>query len=150
MAVARYLKSLAPGPQTFAPPPYHTQDQQEWPGAGLFAQDCAGCHGDEGQGKDAPALAGNPAVMSQDPSSVIHMILKGGHTPQTGQNAQIMPGFETRLTDQEVARVATYVRQGWGNRAPAVTADKARAIRAHIRDEPMWVTPPRSGAASSR
>ena len=150
LAVARYLKSLTPGPQPFAAPPYHTQGQQEWPGAGLFTQDCAGCHGERGQGKDAPALAGNPAVMSQDPSSVVHMILKGGHTPQTGGEAKIMPGFETQLTDQEIARVATYVRQGWGNYAPSVSAGKVRAIRQKIHDEPMWVKPRRAQQAKTR
>lgn len=141
LAVARYLKSLSAGPDPYAPPPYRTQEQQEWPGAGLYAQDCAGCHGDKGEGRGAPALGGNPAVMSHDPSSVIHMILKGGHMPQTGGEAKIMPGFETRLTDQEIARVATYVRQGWGNRAPSVEAGQVRSIRSRIRDEPMWVRP---------
>jgi mono/diheme cytochrome c family protein len=33
-----------------------------------------------------------------------------------------MPSFGWTLTDFEVAAVSTYVRNAWGNRAPAVDA----------------------------
>jgi mono/diheme cytochrome c family protein len=33
-----------------------------------------------------------------------------------------MPPFATSLKDDEVAAVVTYIRNAWGNRAPAVSA----------------------------
>jgi mono/diheme cytochrome c family protein len=35
-----------------------------------------------------------------------------------------MPAFRGILDDEEIADVLTYVRNSWGNAAPAVTADQ--------------------------
>ena len=41
-----------------------------------------------------------------------------------------MPAFGWLLSDQEVAAVLTYIRNAWGNNAPAVSAgDVAKARR---------------------
>ena len=40
-----------------------------------------------------------------------------------------MPSFGWTLTDFEVAAVATYVRNGWGNRAPPVDAAMVNKMR---------------------
>lgn len=40
-----------------------------------------------------------------------------------------MPAYP-KLTDQEVADVATYIRNSWGNAAPAVTVDEVAKARA--------------------
>ncbi len=143
-SIAHYLKSLPRGPLSKTPPPYATQSRQEWPGAGLYAQDCASCHGAAGQGRGrAPRLAGNPAVQSPDPASVIHIVLKGGRAPVTpGTGTAVMPGFEPALNDREVAELATYVRQGWGNRASSVSAATVRDERRFLRAEPVEPKPP--------
>jgi mono/diheme cytochrome c family protein len=39
-----------------------------------------------------------------------------------------MPPFGQVLKDYEIAAVATYVRNAWGNRAPEVTAVDALAM----------------------
>lgn len=142
-AIAHYLKDLPPGPLAYAPPPYATQDRQEWPGAGLYSQACASCHGIAGQGTGrAPRLAGNPAVQSADPSSVVHILLKGGRAPdQPGTRPAIMPGFEPALNDREIAELATYVRQGWGNRAPSVSEAMVRDERRFLHAEPVQPKP---------
>jgi mono/diheme cytochrome c family protein len=52
-----------------------------------------------------------------------------------------MPSFAWKLTDQEIADVATYVRNSWGNRASPVSAGdvatlrKALALRAPLNHE---------------
>lgn len=39
-----------------------------------------------------------------------------------------MPSYP-KLTDQQIADVATYIRNSWGNAAPAVTADEVAKAR---------------------
>jgi mono/diheme cytochrome c family protein len=143
-AIAHYLKALPMERQPYVAPSYATQARQEWPGAGLYAQACQSCHGTNGQGTDhAPRLAGNPAVQSADPASVIHILLKGGRAPDVaGVRPAAMPGFEPNLNDREIAEVATYVRQGWGNRAPAVGETKVRDERHFLRHEAYLTLPP--------
>ena len=43
-----------------------------------------------------------------------------------------MPDFTWRLDDQQVADVANFIRNGWGNKAAPVTADQVRKIRATL------------------
>ena len=40
-----------------------------------------------------------------------------------------MPGFGNELEDGQVAAVLTYIRNSWGNAAPAVTADQVAKLR---------------------
>ena len=40
-----------------------------------------------------------------------------------------MPGFANRLTDEEAAQLSTFIRQGWSNNAPAVTAKDVSEVR---------------------
>ena len=47
-----------------------------------------------------------------------------------------MPAFGWKLTDAQVAAVTTYIRNAWGNAAPAVTADDARAMRQALAANP--------------
>ena len=41
-----------------------------------------------------------------------------------------MPAFRDRLTDEEVATLATFVRQAWGNNADSVVAKTVSEVRA--------------------
>jgi mono/diheme cytochrome c family protein len=40
-----------------------------------------------------------------------------------------MPAFGRFLTDDQIAAVATYIRNAWGNAAPAVTAEQVKHMR---------------------
>jgi mono/diheme cytochrome c family protein len=40
-----------------------------------------------------------------------------------------MPAYAGKLTDQEIADVASYIRNSWGNAAPAVTAEQVKKAR---------------------
>lgn len=98
-----------------------------------FVNNCAACHRTNGKGYDEvfPTLAQNPTVNADDPSSVIHIILKGAQMPytKTAPTQFAMPGFAERLSDREVAEVASLVRRSWGNSAPAVTASQVAKVR---------------------
>ena len=43
-----------------------------------------------------------------------------------------MPSFAWKLDDQEVADVATFLRNSWGNDAPGVSASEVRQARKQL------------------
>jgi mono/diheme cytochrome c family protein len=45
--------------------------------------------------------------------------------PNTGS----MPAYSKDLSDQQIADVATYIRNSWGNAAPAVTPEQVAKAR---------------------
>lgn len=102
-------------------------------GAQVYLDNCSGCHLSSGQGeKNAfPQLAQNPAVVSEDASSVINIVLNGSHAPKTQKapTGLTMPGFAWRLDNQEVADVVNFIRNGWGNQAPDISASQVNEIR---------------------
>jgi mono/diheme cytochrome c family protein len=75
------------------------------------AAGCAGCHGPEGGGGVGPVLAGNANL--NNASLVVRQILQGG---------DVMPPFADRLSDEEIAAVANYIRTAWGNAAAEMIA----------------------------
>ena len=75
-------------------------------GQEVFEDNCAFCHGDDGMGANGPRLAGNEYVRAN--ASTIGLIL-GGY------ESHGMPAFRNRLNVREIAAVATYIRNSWGN-----------------------------------
>lgn len=71
-----------------------------------FGRNCAACHGAEGQGIAGPRLAGLAAL--EDPAFVISTIIQG----RTNHG---MPAFGPLLDDFQIAAIATYVRNSFGN-----------------------------------
>jgi mono/diheme cytochrome c family protein len=108
-------------------------------GAELFVDNCAACHRTDAKGYTNvfPAIAGNPTVLADDPTSVIRLLLAGSELPSTAVRPSNlgMPGFAERLSDTEIAQLATFIRQDFGNKAGAVTADQAKKVRQHLQDE---------------
>ena len=102
-------------------------------GGKVYEQQCAQCHGNQGQGEAGafPALAGNRAVVLADPTNVLRVVLQGGYLPATAGNPRPhgMPPFQQTLADEEVAAVATFVRNSWGNQAPGVGTIEAYRAR---------------------
>jgi len=88
-----------------APPAEPTVDELMATGGPLFAGVCAACHGPEGQGGVGPRLDGNGNLRSA--LGIIGPIL-WGFPPN-------MPAFGGQLSDEEVAAIATYVRNSWSN-----------------------------------
>ena len=46
-----------------------------------------------------------------------------------------MPAFGWKLTDEQVASVASYIRASWGNAGPPITADMVGRVRGHLKRE---------------
>ncbi len=132
-AIAVYLKSLpagAPEPAVSLPPPAQMADGEK-----LYRGACIACHEADGSGAPRiyPPLPGNANLQSADPSSTLRVILDGAATLTTPRapNAGSMPAYATKMSDQQIADVTTYMRNAWGNAAPTVTAAQvAKARRA--------------------
>ncbi|MDQ6882404.1 MAG: cytochrome c, partial [Pseudomonadota bacterium] len=124
-AMAVFLKALpqtAPPPQDVAP---SVRPAVALRGAKLYEQQCAQCHGDQGQGVPGayPSLAANRAVLMRQTANLVQVVLNGGFAPATEGNPRPfgMPPYVLLLSDADVAAVLTHVRTSWGNRAPAVS-----------------------------
>ena len=87
------------GGESAGPPPQQVVDQGDaTAGREVFGQNCAACHGGDGQGGSGPRLAGEQAYT--DPEAVVGQIRNGGGG---------MPAFEDRLSAQELADVSAFV-----------------------------------------
>jgi mono/diheme cytochrome c family protein len=73
-------------------------------GETIYSNTCAMCHGNEGQGGVGKELADNQDLA--DTSHVVKRIVQG-QAP--------MPAFGNSLSDEEIASVASYIRNSWGN-----------------------------------
>ncbi len=137
-AMAVYLKDLPAGmPEPAVPPPSQAQMMD---GARIY-QSCSACHEDDGTGAPRiyPPLPGNTNLQSTDPSSTLRIILDGAETVTTTRapNTGSMPAYARKLTDQEIADVATYIRNSWGNSAPAVTPAQVAKARRESSGNPL-------------
>lgn len=91
-------------------------------GAALYEQNCVICHGDTGAGQPPhfPALAGN-AVVSDLPRIVSNIHQGQGN----------MPPFPD-LQAAEIAALASYVRNSWGNAAGDATVEEVTVLLAGL------------------
>jgi mono/diheme cytochrome c family protein len=129
-AVAVYLQSLTPSPgRTAAAPQAGTMHR----GAAIYSDACASCHLEKGVGQPRyfPPLEHNAMLQQADPTGLEHLILAGGRIGSTSSRPSplTMPSFAWKLTDQEIADVSTYIRNSWGNEAPAVPVSSVAQLR---------------------
>ncbi|HEY8706405.1 MAG TPA: cytochrome c [Burkholderiaceae bacterium] len=133
-AMAAYLQALPPSAEAQGTPvAARGTAVVNGPGARLYEQQCAQCHGEHGEGVPGiyAALAGNRAVTMHTPANLVHLVLEGGFAPATAGNPQPfgMPPFATVLSDDDVAQLLTFIRDSWGNGAAAVSALEVRRYR---------------------
>ena len=107
----------------------------------VYESVCGTCHGSDGLGKpnQAPPLAGSEWV-AKDIQSLVRI-------PQAGLNGPIqvaghdwnlsMAPMGAGLSDADLAAVLTCIRESWGNKNGAVSADQIKAARAAIRGNPQ-------------
>jgi len=138
-AMAVFLKSL---PATADQPQFAYDDSTakslqsgnpKKAGADTYLGACAACHGADGKGQPPfmPPLAGNPAVLDADPSSLINLVLNGAEplVVKGVPDAYRMPQFRIQMNDEHIADVLSFVRGAWGNNADAVSTDQVKKLR---------------------
>jgi mono/diheme cytochrome c family protein len=125
-AIATYLKDSGIDSSMPKPTPVAANDSAMQAGAAIYKDNCAVCHRDTGMGEAHlfPRLAGSATVQSEDPTTLAHVVLQGTRAVSTSgrPTAPAMPAFDWRLSNVEAAAVLTYIRNSWGNAAPAVPA----------------------------
>jgi putative membrane-bound dehydrogenase-like protein len=107
-------------------------------GQEIYEMACLPCHQPEGKGLPGvyPPLVGSEWVRS-DSSRLIKILLHGMSGPITvaGQSFGVRPDAIAMpslggLTDEQIADVLTYVRNDYGEKAGAVSADEVKELRA--------------------
>lgn len=100
-------------------------------GERLYVGACAACHQLQGQGTEDqfyPSLTSNSATGSPYPNNLVLAILKGVHR-RTNTGMVFMPAFEDQLDDAQIAAVADYVLEHFGNPSARVTPADVKRLR---------------------
>jgi mono/diheme cytochrome c family protein len=129
-AIATFLKSLADEARERAVEPDGAAVEA---GAAIYFDNCAACHRTDGRGVPYTfaALDGSNKVRSDDPTTVLRIILEGAQAIATDERPTqfAMPAFAWKLTDQEIADLVTYLRGAWSNRSGPVSASEVADLR---------------------
>jgi mono/diheme cytochrome c family protein len=132
-AIAVYLKSV---PAASEEQKAESDPQRLARGEAIYRDQCAGCHMEDGTGQEHafPPLRGNAVVQAKKPGTMLHMILDGAQIAATKSNPSglKMPAFDWKLSDQDAADLATYLRAAWGNKASAVSASDVKDTRKRV------------------
>ncbi|MEX0954036.1 MAG: c-type cytochrome [Rhizobiaceae bacterium] len=134
-AIATYLKDMEGEERSVPAEPGEAVMEA---GTAIYFDSCSACHASDGSGVPrffAP-LAGSGKVNGEDPTTVIRVILEGARAVPTKAHPSplTMPAFNWKLTDEQVAAVATYVRSSWGNRGSPVSASDVADLRQRLAD----------------
>ncbi|MEX2044600.1 MAG: cytochrome c, partial [Opitutus sp.] len=115
-------------------------------GRNVYSTVCAACHQATGLGLPPafPPLAGSEWVAGSE-ERIIRIVLHGltgpikvGGTEYNGMMPPAGPGSGFNLSPERIAAVLTYVRQEWGNQAPAVSAEKVSEVRGKEGTRAPW------------
>lgn len=104
-----------------AAPAKLSHDELMAAGAKVYAANCQACHqaGGTGMPPTFPSLVGSK--IATGPAD--------GHITQILKGKNAMPAFAAMLSDADVASVATYERNSWGNKAGDVQPAQVAALR---------------------
>ena len=103
----------------------------------LFEANCALCHNSDGTGKPGqfPPLAGSEWVLAPGVNRLIRIPLVGlaGSVKVKDQAWDLnMAAMGATYSDEDLAAVLSYIRNAWGNKAPFVTAEQVKKVRAEL------------------
>ncbi|MGM9484526.1 c-type cytochrome [Roseateles sp. NT4] len=137
-AMSAYLRAL-PEQMVSRPEAATSNPRRRERGAGLYREHCAACHGERGEGRRDesgapayPALAGSRIVTQASAANLIRVIERGGFAPATPGHPRPygMPPFAGVLDAEDLAALASHLRQSWGHRAGEIDAVEVLRLRA--------------------
>ncbi|HZR82508.1 MAG TPA: c-type cytochrome [Candidatus Binatia bacterium] len=109
-AVIGHVRSLGGGvvgPEEEEPLRWADGDPSD--GARLYAQACASCHGERGEGKEGPALANPRLLAAASDTYLVETIRRGRRGTSMAAFASASPAHRT-LSDDEIVSIVTYLR----------------------------------------
>lgn len=98
---------------------------------------CGACHGQNGEGVEGagPPLA-NSEWVTGPVSNLVKIQLRGlkGKIVVAGKEYEFVAGMAPMAyqTDEQIAGVLTYIRNSFGNKAPAVTPEQVAPLRGEV------------------
>jgi alcohol dehydrogenase (quinone), cytochrome c subunit len=129
-AMAVYIKSL---PALGESPKQTLTDEQKTEAEAIYKKHCDECHLASGRGAflKAPPIAGSAITQATNSASLLNVILYGAKvgkgSPAPFGAWEDMPSFATKMSDEEIAKLANYLRSSWDNLGgPVLTADVAK------------------------
>lgn len=139
-AIATYLKDSGVGAAAPKPVTVALDGKAMRAGAAIYKDSCAACHRDSGNGEVNlfPRLSGSALVQSDDPTTLLRVVLQGSRAVSTSAKptAPAMPAFDWRLNDDQAAALLTYIRNSWGNTASPISAGSVASARASLASAP--------------
>lgn len=99
---------------------------------GNYQRYCSTCHGLTGEGIPdlIPSLKNNIIVNADNPASLIKVLSEGATIPKTvGVLPWSMPGYSDKLSDKQLADLASYLRNSFGNHGEKVTTSQVTELR---------------------
>ena len=125
----------AQAPAATATPPAAAADAAQ-AGQKLYARHCLSCHQADGYGVPnmQPAIKGGTWVKG-DPKPLALFVMTGGFDSagrrEGAGSHNVMPPFR-QLSDEDLAGILSYIRDKFGEGAPAVTAAQVAEARATL------------------
>jgi mono/diheme cytochrome c family protein len=133
LSFAAFVLGPLPYAEGAKAPPVPADDPRMIAGLAIYTDTCMACHRATGAGVENlfPKLAKSDAVQQTNAAYPILMVLQGGRAgaTDTAPTGAAMPALGWRLSNEQVADVLTYVRNSWGNAAPAVTSKAVSVLR---------------------
>jgi mono/diheme cytochrome c family protein len=133
-AVMTYLRGIGASPERKVQQADQAVMHQ---GEAIWQDACSACHLMDAKGvpRYFPPMRQDANLQQPDPTTLVHYILAGARkTPTDGAPTPLsMPAFYWKLDDAQVAAVATYARNSWGNAADPVTAEQVKKLRAKLK-----------------
>jgi mono/diheme cytochrome c family protein len=136
-ALSAYLFDLDVVPDTSAPPRF-TKAVKIPPALAASARAaylnlCSACHGAEGQGIPhvVVPLSTNASLRLNNAHNLVHAVLHGIPAQDFPglERMEPMPSFKDKLTDQQVADLANWMRAIWGGKEPTFRPEDVKSIR---------------------
>jgi mono/diheme cytochrome c family protein len=136
-AIATYLKSVPASTNDNTPTALQRDDARMTAGGAIYRDVCSACHGLDGHGTAMlfPSLADSPNVRSDDPTSLIRVVIRGTRSVATPHEptAPGMPGFSWQLNNDQIAAVLTYIRNAWSPAASPVSASAVSKVKSDLK-----------------
>jgi mono/diheme cytochrome c family protein len=113
ITISAFLCAISPAP---------AQNDATDAGEKIFMQNnCFVCHGQQGFGGLGPAFRNDPFLKLDD--YVAGQIIMG---------RGVMPSFGDKLNDRQIAAVASYIRNSWGNRFGDLRPEEVAQVRSKL------------------
>ena len=101
-------------------------------GQDVFNATCKNCHKENGLGQEGvyPPLAQSD-FLAKDAKRAIGIVVHGlnGEITVNGKKYNLDMPAQTQLSDQQVTDVLNFVRNSWGNKGKAISANQVKAER---------------------